>query len=73
VLEISDTGRGIERGDLPHIIEPFFSNRPFHEGRGLGLSVVQGIVSRYGGGLQIETEQGSGSVVRVFFPMREGP
>ena len=73
VLEISDTGRGIESGDLPHVVEPFFSNRPFHEGRGLGLSVVQGIVSRYGGGLLIETEQGSGSVVRVYFPVGAGP
>jgi signal transduction histidine kinase len=68
VLEVSDTGRGISSDDLPRVVEPFFTNRPFHEGRGLGLSVVQGIASRYGGGLRIETEPGAGSVVRVYFP-----
>lgn len=69
VLEVSDTGRGISRDDLPRVVEPFFSNRPFHEGRGLGLSVVQGIVSRYRGSLLIETVPGTGSVVRVFLPV----
>ena len=69
VLEIADTGRGIASEDLPRVVEPFFSNRPFHEGRGLGLSVVQGIVSRYRGSLLIETVPGAGSVVRVFLPV----
>ncbi len=69
VLEVSDTGRGISTDDLPRLVEPFFSNRPFHEGRGLGLSVVQGIVSRYRGSLLIETVPGTGSIVRVFLPV----
>jgi signal transduction histidine kinase len=36
------------------------------QGRGLGLSVVHGIAARYGGGIQIETEAGIGSRVRVY-------
>ncbi len=69
ILEIADTGRGISRDDLPRVVEPFFSHRPFHEGRGLGLSVVQGIVSRYRGSLLIETVPGTGAVVKVFLPV----
>ena len=63
-------GRGIERDALPHLIEPFFTSRPFVEGRGLGLSAVNGIVSRYGGHLTIDSEPESGSRVRVYLPVK---
>jgi signal transduction histidine kinase len=70
MLEVSDTGRGIEKDALPHLIEPFFTSRPFVEGRGLGLSMVNGIVSRYGGHLTIDSEPESGSRVRVYLPIK---
>ncbi len=73
VVEVSDTGRGIAEADLPHVLEPFFTNRPFHEGRGLGLSVVHGIAASYGGGLIIDTVPGSGSRIRVYFPIGDAP
>jgi two-component system cell cycle sensor histidine kinase/response regulator CckA len=68
VLEVADTGRGIPEGDLPHVTEPFFTSRPLPEGRGLGLSIVHGIVASYGGGLLIDTVPGAGSRVRVYLP-----
>jgi signal transduction histidine kinase len=71
VLEVADSGRGIEREDLPHVFEPFFSRKPTEQSRGLGLSVVRGIAARYGGGLEIETAPGVGSRVRVYLPAAE--
>ena len=60
MLEVADTGRGIPEGDLPHVTEPFFTSRPILEGRGLGLSIVHGIVASYRGGLLIDTVPGAG-------------
>jgi len=68
MLEVADTGRGIPESDLPHVVEPFFTKSPRPEGRGLGLSIVHGIVASYGGGLLIDTVPGSGSRVRVYLP-----
>ncbi|HZZ18462.1 MAG TPA: ATP-binding protein, partial [Opitutaceae bacterium] len=68
VLEVADTGHGIPDNELPHVIEPFYTSRPQPEGRGLGLSIVHGIVASYGGGLLIDTVPGAGSRVRVYLP-----
>jgi signal transduction histidine kinase len=69
VLEVADTGRGIAPADLPRVLDPFFSTRPIHEGRGLGLSVVHGIVASCGGGLLIDTVPGTGTRVSVYLPI----
>ncbi len=68
VLEVADTGHGIEPRDLPHIFEPFFTTKPLHEGRGLGLSVVRGLVSSYNGGLLVNSVPGAGTRVSVYLP-----
>jgi signal transduction histidine kinase len=69
VLEVADTGRGIAPGDLPRVYEPFFTTRPLHEGRGLGLSVVYGIVAGLGGGLRVESAPGAGARVSAYLPI----
>lgn len=69
VLEVGDTGRGIAPRDLIHVVDPFVGGRGLHEGRGLGLSVVHGIVSRCRGGLSIEATPGSGTRVRIYLPL----
>jgi signal transduction histidine kinase len=68
ILEVEDDGRGVGTDDLPHVFEPFYSTRPGHEGRGLGLSVVHGIVAKCGGGVLLDTEAGGGTRVRVYLP-----
>ena len=70
VLEVSDTGRGIRQDDLARIHEPFYTTRPLHEGRGLGLSVVYGLLAGLGGGLRVESEPGRGAAVSVYLPIR---
>ena len=68
VLEVEDDGPGVAQGDLPHIFEPFFTSRPSHEGRGLGLSVVYGIVASCGGAVLVDSAPGAGTRVRVYLP-----
>jgi len=64
VVDVEDYGRGIAEEVLPHIFDPFFTTRD--NGTGLGLSVSYGIIRRYGGDIQVQSEQGRGSVFSVY-------
>lgn len=68
VVEISDTGVGIRDEDLPRIFDPFFTTRKVGEGKGLGLSISYGIVSKHGGRIAVETEPGKGTTFRLELP-----
>jgi signal transduction histidine kinase len=65
-LEVTDTGCGIAGTDIEKLFDPFFTTK--FAGRGLGLSVVMGIVSAHGGGITVESTPGRGAVFRVFIP-----
>ena len=65
VVEVRDTGPGIPPDDLERIFEPFFTTRAIGQGTGLGLSVCHGIVTSFGGELQVESQPGSGTTFRV--------
>ncbi len=73
VLEVADTGIGIPEADLPRLGDPFFQSgdvhRRNHEGTGLGLSVVRGLVGLHGGRMSIESGAGAGTTVTVTLPM----
>lgn len=68
-VEIEDTGVGIPRAELPKIFEPFYTTKPPGRGTGLGLSVCYGIVAEHGGRIEADSQQGRGSVFRVFLPV----
>lgn len=72
-LIVTDTGIGIGADDLPRVGDPFFQaqsdTRRSHEGTGLGLSVVQGLVGLHGGAIAIESVQGEGTRVTVTLPV----
>jgi len=74
VITVSDTGSGIPEKDLPHIFERYYRGRKSHGGTGigLGLTLVQGIVKRHGGGITVESSPGRGTVFRVFLPSGAG-
>ena len=65
-VEFQDTGIGIAAPDLPHIFEPFFTTK--EKGTGLGLAVVYGIVERHGGTIEVESEVGAGTRIRMRLP-----
>jgi two-component system NtrC family sensor kinase len=67
-IEVADTGVGIPPDALPHIFEPFFSTKGGENGVGLGLAVVYGIVNRHGGLIDIQTEVGRGTTIRLELP-----
>jgi PAS domain S-box-containing protein len=66
-LEVTDTGCGIADKDIETVFDPFFSTK--FTGRGLGLSVVLGIMRAHGGVITVHSEPGRRSVFRVFFPV----
>ncbi|HTJ42507.1 MAG TPA: ATP-binding protein [Kofleriaceae bacterium] len=68
VVAIEDTGAGIPEHLLPRIFEPFFTTKPVGQGAGLGLSVARSIVTELGGHIEVASEVGRGTRVRVTLP-----
>ena len=68
VVSIRDTGEGISPDIMQRIFEPYFTTKPFGEGSGLGLSVVHGIVTSYGGAITVSSSLGHGSLFEVYLP-----
>jgi len=69
-IEISDTGKGIEKAHLPKLFDPFFTTKPVGKGTGLGLSLAHGIVTKHGGRIEVESEPGKGTTFRVVIPVK---
>jgi signal transduction histidine kinase len=66
VVEISDTGPGIDPTILPEIFDPFFTTK--EAGTGLGLSIVRKIVDQHGGRVELDSVPGRGTRVRLELP-----
>ncbi len=73
LLEVSDTGMGMDQETMKHIFEPFYTTKGLAKGTGLGLSSVYGIVKGHGGFIDLESEQGKGSIFRIYIPASEQP
>jgi PAS domain S-box-containing protein len=70
-LEVSDEGVGMDEQTRRRCLEPFFTTKG-ERGTGLGLPMVYGVVQRHGASLDIESEPGKGTTVRLSFPAVDG-
>ncbi|RMH15167.1 MAG: response regulator, partial [Gemmatimonadetes bacterium] len=71
VIEVHDTGRGMDENTRRRATEPFFTTKGPAHGTGMGLATVHGLVQRAGGHLEIESAPGEGTVVRLCLPAVE--
>lgn len=68
VVEVADTGTGMDSRTRDRIFEPFFTTKGKGKGTGLGLSTVYGIVSQSGGCISVDSRPGEGTSFTIYFP-----
>jgi PAS domain S-box-containing protein len=71
LVSVKDTGVGIPEEYLDKVIEPFFTTKSVGKGTGLGLSLCFGIIEAHGGRLEIKSQPGKGTEVKVLLPAIE--
>ena len=70
LLVVSDTGTGIAPEDIPRLFEPFFTKKVMgRSGTGLGMAVVWGTVKDHKGYIDVESVQGKGTTINLYFPV----
>ncbi|MGH9861960.1 MAG: diguanylate cyclase domain-containing protein [Candidatus Acidiferrales bacterium] len=71
LLQVADSGVGIDEETKAHIFQPFFTTKEKGKGTGLGLTTVYGIVKQCGGYIGVDSEPGHGTIFSVYFPRLE--
>lgn len=71
VIEIADTGAGMDEGVLSKLFTPFFTTKEVGQGTGLGLSIAQSIVEMHSGKIDVKSQKGRGSRFTITLPLEE--
>jgi len=69
LLSIRDTGFGMSKDVIEHVFEPFYTTKPKGKGTGLGLATVYGVVQQCNGHIEIESEAGQGTTIKIWLPV----
>jgi two-component system, cell cycle sensor histidine kinase and response regulator CckA len=69
LLQVSDTGAGMDRETLEKCFDPFFTTKPIGKGTGLGLSTAYGIIKGHDGTISVDSAPDSGATFRLQFPL----
>lgn len=68
VVEVSDTGCGMDRATMAHVFEPFFTTKATDKGTGLGLTMVAQTIKQSYGIIRVQSKAGGGSCFRIYLP-----
>jgi len=68
-FQVRDTGEGIRKEDMEKIFDPFYTTKEVGKGTGLGLSISHGIIESHGGRMEVESQEGMGTVFKVSLPL----
>ena len=69
LVQIKDTGIGIEKDNLEKIFDPFYTTKAVGEGTGLGLSISYGIIKSHGGSIEVTSTPGVGTEFSIKLPV----
>ena len=68
IIEVSDTGKGINSEHQEHIFDPFFTTKTVDKGTGLGLSMAYGIMQQHNGTIILSASSKHGTTFKLYFP-----
>ncbi len=69
ITEISDTGHGVRRDDMPYLFDPFYTTKV--TGTGLGLSITHRTIEQHNGKIEVATKEGEGTTFKIYLPTKE--